>query len=212
MKLNCTTTDGVITLKGFWRAKCSTNDVTKISAVDGCQHMTSHTVQCNVLKSDELITIWKYHTSKLWTTTTLEIPNLWPFLTENSKGKTQFYPILGINSSVLVFAVSRGQFHQCSTSSSYKRRSQKRKRQSSCQYHFALLGSAHIIALSKHVDEIDPRFLWNVTPLNGKWKLNLIRFSVEKKIKIELIPQNYFLLSKRHLCFLCPNIFLQFIF
>ena len=59
----------------------------------------------------------------------------------------------------LTLLAVRGQFHQHSTSSFYGRRSQKRQKDSQVKQFFALLGSACVKDVHKHVDKIDYRWL-----------------------------------------------------
>ena len=63
--------------------------------------------------------------------------------------------ILSLNYYRLVI-LNLGQFHQHFTSGFYASRSQKHNKDSQLKQLFALLGSAGIKAVCKHVDEIDP--------------------------------------------------------
>ena len=54
---------------------------------------------------------------------------------------------------------SMGQFHHHFMSSFYVRRAQKCIKDSQLKQLFALLGSGHVKAACKHVDEIDPMML-----------------------------------------------------
>ena len=75
-----------------------------------------------------------------------------------------FFEILFLCPPPPIF-VTCGQFHQHFTNSFYARRSQKCKKDSKVKHFFALLGSVHVKAALKHIDEIDPN--WN--GVNGSW-------------------------------------------
>ena len=59
--------------------------------------------------------------------------------------------------SASVVSVNRCQFHQHFMSSFYAPDTKSAKKDTQVQQLFALLGSAHVKALRKHVDGIDPR-------------------------------------------------------
>ena len=63
----------------------------------------------------------------------------------------------------------RGQFHLHFTFSFYVPRSQKPQKDGQLKQLFALLGSAGVKAVHKHVDEIDPWFLHTGLGKNVEW-------------------------------------------
>ena len=70
----------------------------------------------------------------------------------------------------------KGQFQQHFMSSSYPRRSQKRKKDSQLKELFVLLQSAGVKAVRKHFDEIDPKW-----PSNYNFDLNIAFKSIHFK-------------------------------
>ena len=65
--------------------------------------------------------------------------------------------VVALFNDAVVPTASGGQFHEHFTSSFYARRSQKGQKDSQVKQLFALLGSACVKDVRKHVDEIDAR-------------------------------------------------------
>ena len=109
----------------------------------------------------------------------------------------------------------RGQFHLHFTFSFYVPRSQKPQKDGQLKQLFALLGSAGVKAVHKHVDEIDPWFLHtglgkNVEWSMSTWRNNNVDFFTSKNVDRNncyfLVAYNNFAFGAVELLLFCSKI------